>query len=77
MIRIDVRAKRLELNVSDDVLEAREYASVDLSSHQSGLGRQIFTPLRRELSGAEEGASSIFTHEDEVIRIAAPEKEKP
>jgi phosphogluconate dehydratase len=77
IIRIDVRAKRLELKVSDRELETREYAPFDLSSHKFGLGRQIFAPLRRELSGAEEGASSIYTYVDEIIRVAAPEKEKP
>jgi phosphogluconate dehydratase len=77
IIRIDVRAKLLELKVNDAELESREYAPFDLSSHNFGLGRQIFAPLRRELSGAEEGASSIYTYIDETIRAAVPEKEKP
>jgi phosphogluconate dehydratase len=77
IIRIDVRAKRLELKVSDRELESREYAPFDLSSHKFGMGRQIFAPLRKDLSGAEEGASSIYTYGDEIIRVSAPEKEKP
>jgi len=77
IIRIDVRAKSLELKVGDRELEAREFAPFDLSSHKFGLGRQIFAPLRRELSGAEEGASAIYTYVDEIIRTAGPEKEKP
>ncbi len=77
IIRIDVRAKSLELKVSDLELESREYAPFDLSSHKFGLGRQIFAPLRRELSGAEEGASSIYSYVEETIRASEPEKEKP
>ncbi len=77
IIRIDVRAKSLELKVSDIELESRQYAPFDLSSHKFGLGRQIFAPLRRELSGAEEGASSIYSYVDETIRASEPEKEKP
>ena len=77
IIRIDVRAKSLELKVSDLELESRGYAPFDLSSHKFGLGRQIFAPLRRELSGAEEGASSIYSYDDETIRASEPEKEKP
>ncbi len=76
IIRIDVRAKRLELKVSDLELESRGYAPFDLSSHKFGLGRQIFAPLRNDLSGAEEGASSIYAYVDETIRVVAPEKEK-
>lgn len=40
----------------------REYAAPDLAIHRYGLGRQIFAPLRKDLLGAEQGASSIFTY---------------
>ena len=76
IIKIDVRAKSLELKVSDLELESRGYAPFDLSSHKFGLGRQIFAPIRRELSGAEEGASSIYSYVEETIRASEPEKEK-
>ena len=55
----------LQLLVSDEVLAARPLARPDLKKARSGLGRQIFAPLRKNLVGAEEGASSIFTYTEE------------
>ena len=55
----------LQLLVSDEELAARPLARPDLREARSGLGRQIFAPLRKNLSGAEEGASSIFTYSEE------------
>ena len=55
----------LHLHVSDAELAARPLARPDLKEAHSGLGRQIFAPLRKNLAGAEEGASSIFTYTEE------------
>jgi len=55
----------LQLHVSDEELAARSPAHPDLTGERSGLGRQIFAPLRKNLGGAEEGASSIFTSGEE------------
>jgi phosphogluconate dehydratase len=77
IIRIDVRAKRLELKVSAETLEAREPVSHDLSSHHVGLGRQIFAPIRNNLGGAEQGASSIFLYDEQCIRATDPGKDTP
>ncbi len=55
----------LHLHVSDEELAARPLALPDLLEVRSGLGRQIFAPLRKNLAGAEEGASSIFTYGEE------------
>jgi len=55
----------LHLHVSDEELAARPLARPDLQETRSGLGRQIFAPLRKNLAGAEEGASSIFTYGEE------------
>lgn len=55
----------LHLHVSDQELAARPPAHPDLRRIRSGLGRQIFAPLRKNLAGAEEGASSIFTYDAE------------
>lgn len=61
VIRIDVRAKRLELKVSEDELAGRECIRFDADSRQMGLGRPIFATLRNHLCGAEEGATAIFS----------------
>jgi phosphogluconate dehydratase len=55
----------LHLHVSDEELAARPLTRPDLKEARSGLGRQIFAPLRKNLAGAEEGASSIFTYGEE------------
>jgi phosphogluconate dehydratase len=55
----------LQLLVTDEEMAARPLARPDLKEARSGLGRQIFAPLRKNLAGAEEGASSIFTYRDE------------
>ncbi len=58
-------AGTLRLLVSDEELAGRPLARPDLKKARSGLGRQIFAPLRKNLAAAEEGASSIFTYMDE------------
>lgn len=55
----------LQLLVSDEELAARPPAKADLTGERYGLGRQIFAPLRKNLLGAEEGASSLFTYDEE------------
>ena len=65
MILMDARNNLLELQVTPEVLAKREPAQPDLSRSRSGLGRQIFAPLRKDLLGAEEGATSIFSYSDE------------
>ena len=55
----------LHLHVSDEELAARSLVKPDLQEARSGLGRQIFAPLRKNLAGAEDGASSIFTYGEE------------
>lgn len=56
---------KLQVHLSDDELAARPLARPSLHETRSGLGRQIFAPLRKNLNGAEEGASSIFTYGEE------------
>ncbi len=72
MIRMDPHNNSLELLVDDQELVDRDYAAPDLKSHRFGLGRQIFAPLRKDLLGAEEGASSIFTYVHESCNVVFP-----
>jgi phosphogluconate dehydratase len=65
IILMDAHNNKLELQVDADVLAQRKPCKVDLRNCRHGLGRQIFAPLRKDLLGAEEGASSIFTYTDE------------
>jgi phosphogluconate dehydratase len=72
IIRIDVKAGLLELKVGDEELKKREYAEPELESQRYGSGRQVFAPLRRDLLGAEEGASSLFTYVREHCTVKIP-----
>ncbi len=74
IIRMDAHSSLLELKVDAHELAGREYASADLASHRYGLGRQIFAPLRTNLLGAEEGASSIFTYVSESCKVVSPQE---
>ncbi|WP_417910078.1 phosphogluconate dehydratase [Candidatus Electronema sp. PJ] len=58
LIRMDAKNNLLELKVDAVTLAKRTPATPP--GEPSGLGQQIFAPLRRVLAGAEEGASGIF-----------------
>jgi len=73
LIRIDAGAGTLELLVSAEILKEREYMEAShLREQRYGAGRQIFAPLRRDLLGAEEGASSLFTYVYERCNVNFP-----
>ena len=63
VIVMDAHNCLLEVKVDKQELEKRACAQEDLKATRSGLGRQIFAPLRKVQLGADEGASSIFTDE--------------
>jgi phosphogluconate dehydratase len=72
IIRMDAHNNVLELKVDGRELADREYAAPDLETQRYGLGRQIFAPLRKDLMGAEQGASSIFTYVHESCNVILP-----
>lgn len=63
VIVMDAHNCLLEVKVGTQELAKRACAQEDLKATRSGLGRQIFAPLRKVQLGADEGASSIFTDE--------------
>ena len=65
IICMDAHNSILELKVDKAELAKREPFPYNLDASRHGLGRQIFAPLRKDLLGAEEGASSIFTYTEE------------
>jgi phosphogluconate dehydratase len=71
IIRLDARAGTLALQLPDEELSRRPCAQADLRGERFGTGRQIFAPLRRDLLGAEEGASSLFTYVHETCRTGS------
>ncbi|HWA79723.1 MAG TPA: phosphogluconate dehydratase [Acetobacteraceae bacterium] len=56
-IRLDCRAGRLEALVDEAELAARPLPEVDLSANEIGLGRELFSLFRRNVNGADEGAT--------------------
>jgi phosphogluconate dehydratase len=74
IIRIDAGEGVLELAVDGEELARREYVQPDLESHRTGMGRQIFAPLRASTMGAEEGASALFSYVHESCHVT-PAKE--
>ena len=66
IILMDAHNSILELKVDEQELNSRKPFIHNLTNSRQGLGRQIFAPLRKNLLGAEEGASAIFTYSDEI-----------
>ncbi|GLR69706.1 phosphogluconate dehydratase [Agaribacter marinus] len=60
IIEIDTSTNSMTLHVSEDVLAARDATVVDLSDSHVGMGRELFAGMRSTLTGAEEGACSLF-----------------
>ncbi|MDW8844297.1 phosphogluconate dehydratase [Erwinia sp. MMLR14_017] len=58
-ICVNGRTGELELQVDNDVLAARTASQPDLSAEHTGSGRELFSALRSQLSGAEQGACCI------------------
>lgn len=60
MIRLDAKSGKLTLLVPQDVLDQREAALPSLDDSRVGMGRELFGSMRSQLSGAEQGACSLF-----------------
>ena len=66
LMLVDGETGLLQLFVSDDELAKREAATRDMSDSYYGMGREIFGGLRTVLTGAEQGACSLFTTEEHL-----------
>ncbi|KZN13460.1 phosphogluconate dehydratase [Marinomonas sp. TW1] len=60
MVRLDANEGTLSLLVSDEELQNREPATQDLTASHQGMGRELFSGQRILVSGAEQGACSLF-----------------
>jgi phosphogluconate dehydratase len=59
MIRLDAEAGKLEALVPQQEWEARGIEPGDLSSNQTGFGRELFAVFRNAVSSAEQGAANF------------------
>lgn len=66
IIEIDTHSGEISLDVSESELQAREAASIDLTQSHLGMGRELFAGMRSTLTGAEQGACSLFVEQDKL-----------
>jgi phosphogluconate dehydratase len=64
IIEIDTDTNAITLHVSETELAQREQAKVDLTDSHHGMGRELFAGMRLSLTGAEEGACSLFIEQN-------------
>lgn len=66
MIRVNAQTGELQVLVDAAEFNARPLATYDLSESHYGMGREMFGGLRTVLTGAEQGACSLFTTEEHL-----------
>ncbi|MGZ5202700.1 MAG: phosphogluconate dehydratase, partial [Telluria sp.] len=59
IIRVDATAGTLEALVPEDVWAARKMATADLTSSHIGMGRELFSVFRSQVTEAEHGACTF------------------
>jgi phosphogluconate dehydratase len=57
IITLDIANNFLDLEVGYEELVQREINHPDLGANDYGMGRELFTMVRKNLSGADEGAT--------------------
>ena len=65
VIELDTQTGHMTLHVDEAELTAREAKVTDVASHQIGMGREMFAGMRSTLTGAEQGACSLFVGQDD------------
>lgn len=65
VIELNAENGELILHVSDEELAARTPKAADIAHHQVGMGREMFGGIRSLMTGAEEGACSLFTVQEQ------------
>ena len=66
LMLVDGETGLLQVFVSEEELAQRTAAVRDMSESYYGMGREIFGGLRTVLTGAEQGACSLFTTEEHL-----------
>ncbi len=61
IIVLNTQTGEMNLMVDAEILAKRECKSFDNANHQVGMGREMFAAMRHNLSGAEQGACSLFS----------------
>jgi phosphogluconate dehydratase len=66
LMLVDGETGLLQVFVSDEELAKRPAATRDMSENYYGMGREIFGGLRTVMTGAEQGACSLFITEEHL-----------
>ena len=72
-ILLDAQRGLLSLLISEVELQARPASGSDPGAESWGMGRELFDGFRARVTGAEQGAMSIFTEPPLPVRAAATE----
>ncbi len=67
IVELNVETGELVLHVSNEELVARPSKQADIENHRVGMGREMFTGMRCILTGAEEGACSLFATQEQIL----------
>lgn len=67
VIELNTETGELTLCVDEATLEARAPKEANLAHHQEGMGRELFSGFRKTLTGAEEGACSLFVSQEQAL----------
>ncbi|WP_333607031.1 phosphogluconate dehydratase [Arsukibacterium sp.] len=66
MLLVDGNSGKLQVLVDEAEFNARPLAQQDLAASHYGMGREMFGALRLQLTGAEQGACSLFITEEHL-----------
>lgn len=65
VIEINTETGVMCLHVATDVISKRIAHTADTDKHQIGMGREMFAGMRNTITGAEQGACTLFAAQDE------------
>lgn len=65
IVELNTETGELQLLVDSEELAKREAKKAELDTHHVGMGREMFTGMRATLTGAEEGACSLFASQEQ------------
>ena len=64
MLELNTETGAMDILISDEELAKREAKVTNVAKHQIGMGREMFAGMRATLTGAEQGACSLFFGQD-------------
>jgi phosphogluconate dehydratase len=67
IIELNTSTGEFILHVDEAELASRELAKADLRDSHVGMGREMFAGMRASLTGAEEGACSLFFEQEQAL----------